>query len=129
MENEKEFVEQSLFDIICKQFPQLDIEDVTELIGIMSNYFEFKEQNIPMMEKFVNEDISLEDRKSLINYNIEMYRDSCEKNYDNGDEAIEHYIKQLQATYGVRIWKTQGYFSDPEKFDSGEYKDIYVWCK
>lgn len=129
MEDEKEYVEQSLFDIICLQFPQLDIEDVSELISIVSNSFELKKQNIPLMEKFVNERISLEDRKTLINYNIELYRNSCEKNYDKGDEAMEHYIEQLQDTYGVKIWKTQGYFSDPEKFDCGEYKEIYVWCE
>lgn len=111
-----------------KQFPQLDIDDIFELMDVISKRYEFKDDNIVRIDKYISEKIIMDDRKSFINTDLDLYHQCCENNYDDKDGAMDEYIKRFRAKYGFDVWKSQGYFSDPEKFGCGEYKDVYIWC-
>ena len=117
-----------LFDEISKNFPQLDIEDVTELTSFVAELYESKDENLQKMKEYISSKVSLRNRKAVINYNVELYRHCCEKHLDNGKEAMNQYIEELQHFSCLKIWETKAYYTNSESF-SGEYKQVFVWCE
>lgn len=124
-----EEVETFVFRRISQEFPQLDIDDIHELMDIVAKNYELNEDNVVKIEKYISEKIIVDDRKSFINTDLDLYHQCCESNVDDGEAAMNDYIERFKEKYGFSAWKTRGYFSDPEKFDCGKYKEVFVWCE
>ena len=121
-------IEDYVLNRIAQEFPQLNLEDIGKLSHIVCNSYELKKDNIGRIDKYISEKIIMDSRKDFINTDLELYHQCCENNFDDEDSAMDEYIEKFKEKYGFDVWKSTGYFSSPDKFECGEYKEIFIWC-
>ncbi len=110
-------VQDNIFEYVAQEFPNLEIEDLHEITEVVGLGWDWKEENLPYMKKYIDNKISVEDRKKIINVNIELYRKCNEDNPMDYESSIQQYIEYLNDIYEAVIWRT--HCGDDE---------VFVWC-
>ena len=115
-------------DIIMQElqyeFPRLTLETIGEIADIIGDGWDWKEELIPYMKKYIRTGIGIYNKKEFISCDDELY----EKSLKDKEMVMDTYIEFLQDKYECVCWEGSIYKSVNNDCDLEETERIYVWC-
>ena len=115
-------------DIIVQElqheFPRLTLETICDIADIIGNGWDWEEESLPYMKKYIQTGIGLYDEKEFISCDDELY----EKSLKDKEMVMDTYIGLLQDKYECVCWEGTLYKRTDDNCDLDETETIYIWC-
>lgn len=113
-------VQDTIMEELIYEFPRLTMETVSEIADVVGEGWDWKEELIPNMKKYIMQGIGV--------YNKAEFIDCDDELYDDSRRDMDSYIENLQSKYCCVCWEGEQYKSADDDCGIDEIETVYVWC-
>lgn len=115
---ESDEVQDTIVDYISREFPRLTLESVCDIADIVGEGWEWDEEFVPHMEKYITNSIGIYTKDEFIQMDEDLYR--------KAEEDISQYIDYLQDRYQCVCYECTRYAS--KDIDDYTLENVFAWC-
>ena len=118
-----EEVQDTIVETINQEFPTLRLETVCDIADIVGDGWDWKEEHLPQMKKYVQNRIGIYTKEEFITIDDELYEKNKKLFQDHEDMIMDGYCQDLMDKYHCVTWVDEKY-----KTASEELEKAYIWC-
>lgn len=123
-----EEVQDKIVELIQYEYPRLRLETVCDIADVVGEGWEWDEECLPSMEKYVKNGIGIYTKEEFITMDDELYEKAQKQYEDNPDMVMDMYCEDLMDKYQCVAWVDERYKSSEDNRYIEETEPAYIWC-
>lgn len=125
---DSEEVQDLIIGLITYEFPTLRIETVCDIADIVGDGWDWREEYLPQMEKYVQNNIAIYSKEEFVELDEGLYDKALELHQDNQDMVMDSYCEILMDRHQCVVWADERFAPSDSSCNDEELVPIYVWC-